>query len=133
MGVDPVSKLFRKCICQFNVHFAFTSFQYGHDSRTNNGLRVFQVNGITTYHLQHPLYPPNRPDAQLQFSPTWIYDGAMALEARSHRNPNLNPDLILQLTEMLLQVNPFIQLYRTAYERFRMNQRNNYILTRASI
>lgn len=100
--------------------FAFTSFQHGQDHRTNGGLRTFQVHGVT-YHLQFPLRAPDQPDVLPRFAQTWIYDGAMALNARTQRNANLDADIIRQLTEMLLHANPFIQLYRTAHERTQQN------------
>lgn len=96
--------------------FAFTSFQHGQDNQTNGGLSTFQVHGVT-YHLQFPLQLPNQPGVLPPFAQTWIYDGNMALNARMQRNPNLDAEVIRQLIDMLLHTNPFIQIYRNAYER----------------
>ncbi|CUS07467.1 unnamed protein product [Tuber aestivum] len=48
----------------------------------------------------------------------YLYDPAFAVQLRSRRAPELNPDLIHSLTLMLQESNPLIQYYLTASELF---------------
>lgn len=121
---DTESKAFHKSIRQFNAIFALKSFQYGLDNRTVNGLRVFQDHGLA-YHTQHPLQPLDQPSGRLRFAQTWVYDGRMAFIDRVRRNSNFDADIIRQLIDMLLHVKPYIQIYRTAYERLQSIPKQN--------
>lgn len=56
--------------------------------------------------------PENATYAQL-----YLYDSVFVGAKRSKHNPNLNQTLLQQLTAMLYKCNPFITMYKTAFER----------------
>lgn len=51
------------------------------------------------------------------YAQLYLYDPTFAVEQRISRNPQLNPDLLHQLTEVLHGYNPFINIYKTAPEK----------------
>lgn len=89
------------------------------DNRTSEiggTFQLFQIHG-ERYHRQGPLLPASELD-DARFSQVYLYDPADATRARSTRAPELNANLIRSLTMMLQDLNPLIQVYLTAQERF---------------
>ncbi len=54
-------------------------------------------------------------EGKLSYAQLYIHDPAEALSMRNRRNPNLNPEIISQLQDLLQDVNPYVALYRHAY------------------
>ncbi len=54
-------------------------------------------------------------EGKLSYAQLYIHDPAEALSMRNHHNPNLNPEIISQLQDLLQDVNPYVALYRHAY------------------
>ena len=95
---------------------------YNADTRvTSRGPpRVFHVHG-EVYHTQGPLEvnsPQNARYAQLYF-----YDSDYAADLRHQQNPELDRQIMGDLTQMLEHHNPYILVYRTAHERLRQMSR----------
>lgn len=63
-------------------------------------------------HFQGPLL--NVDGEQPLFAQLWFYDPEFATELRCQRDTSLQPHILGQLTEMLMDVNPWIALYKTA-------------------
>ena len=68
------------------------------------------------YHRQGPLLLGG--DRDPLYSQIYLYDPAMAAQARAAHAPELDANLIRSLTLMLHECNPLIQVYLTARERF---------------
>ena len=64
-------------------------------------------------HINAELHDNDSP----HYAQLYLYDPTFASEQRITRNPQLNPDLLRQLTETLYVCNPFINIYKTAAER----------------
>ena len=118
-GDNPQAKLFRQGLRQWNSIFAFTSIWFNMDNRASKiggTFQLFQIQGAL-YHRQGPLVPAGGLE-DARFSQVYLYDPAEAARTRSARAPELDADLIHALTMMLHQLNPLIQIYLTAGERF---------------
>ncbi|RPA99496.1 hypothetical protein L873DRAFT_1738466, partial [Choiromyces venosus 120613-1] len=114
---DSTSQTFRSKIQEYNSALSFTSVKYQADTCTANwdpGVQCFQIHG-ELYHLQGPLEPAlhNAP----QFAQLFLYDLQYAANIRFTSHPNLEPQLLEQLTLMLHKCNLFIPIYQTAKER----------------
>ena len=117
VGDTAGSRLFRTKICEYNAALSFTSIKYTRDQRTvnwGNGVQCFQIHG-ELYHLQGPLEPAE--DQHPQFAQLFLFDLAFAADSRSIQHPTLDPVILQQLTDMLHQCNPYIEIYQTAKER----------------
>ena len=116
-GNTTGAKLFRSKIREYNAALSFTSIKYTKDQRTatwGSGVQCFQIHG-ELYHLQGPLQPAA--DHHPQFAQLFLYDPAFAANSRSIQHPVLDSNLLQQLTDMLHECNPYIEIYRTAKER----------------
>ena len=51
------------------------------------------------------------------YAQLYLYDSGFASARRFENNPGLNQILLRQLTAMLYECNPFIAIYKTAFER----------------
>ncbi|OCK94139.1 uncharacterized protein K441DRAFT_562500, partial [Cenococcum geophilum 1.58] len=51
------------------------------------------------------------------FAQLFFYDPAYATNIRANQGPQLDRTILLQLTEMLADCNPFISIYKTARKR----------------
>ena len=113
---DPESRKFRKSLRQYNAAFAFTSVNCNQDKHLSDqpGVTSFNIHG-ELYHLQGPLQTAE--DSVPQYAQLFFFDPVYAAEARSRQNPQLCLRLLQQLTDMLHEVSPYVQLYRTAKER----------------
>ena len=64
------------------------------------------------------------------YAQLYISDPAMALQQRMQWNAELSPTIMSDLQEMLLECNPFVNLYRQAAQRLRDQGQNNNIQAR---
>ena len=114
---DPLSKHFRDNIRQYNSALAFTSLKYTPDPRLPvGGVQNFQIHG-ELYHMQKHINAELHDNDSPHYAQLYLYDPTFAVEQRITRNPQLNPALLRQLTEVLHDCNPFINIYKTAAER----------------
>ena len=126
VGNHELSTHFLRNIRQFNMTFAFTSVgcnTVNATGRSGSGRSSFMIHG-ELYHLQGPVNhvvplsaSNNRGDVP-SYAQLYIYDPAFGVSNRAVNNPDLNVDLIEQLTRMLHaeNVNPFISIYKHAHE-----------------
>jgi hypothetical protein len=115
-GDDPLCRAFRTNIRAYNCAFAFTSISYKKDTRIDfsRGIQCFQIHG-ELFHFQGPLQPA--PHAEPSFAQLFFYDPLFATNIRATNFPRLDRTVLLQLTDMLTDYNPFITVYKTARER----------------
>ena len=114
---DSISRTFRTKIREYNSALSFTSVKYQADTRTANwgsGVQCFQIYG-ELYHLQGPLEPV--PNTTPQFAQLFLYDPQYAANMQYTAHSDLDLHLLEQLTLMLHECNPFIEIYQTAKER----------------
>jgi len=118
-GGDTQSRSFREGLRRWNSIFAFTSTLFNRDKRMDEAGRTFQLFQIhgALYHRQGPLVPAGE-QGDARFSQVYLYDPADAARVRAGLAGELDPNLILSLTQMLQVSNPLVQLYLTAQERF---------------
>ena len=111
----PRARKFRDSICQYNSAFAFTSVAMEVDNAVLNGRGPysFRLHGAM-YHKMGSLHPQD--GQQPVYAQLYIYDDQAALAARNSRNPNLDPFLMEELQQMLIANNPFVPLYKQAYQ-----------------
>lgn len=101
----------------YNNLFAFTSTSATTTTHgvTGGGPLEFQIQGAL-YHYTGSLNPlTNRLP---QFAQLYFYDPDIAASYRALSGEGLDAGIIADLTASLQSVNPFIQIYRTARERF---------------
>ena len=119
-----MGRIFRSKIREYNSALSFTSVKYQADTRTANlgqGIQCFQIHD-ELYHLQGPLEPA--PHALPQFAQLFLYDPQYAASIRFTSHPDLDSNLLQQLTLMLHEYNLFINIYQTAKEQLD-NANNN--------
>ena len=112
-----VARNFRQRIRTYNGSLAFTSVSYTKDTRLDlsSGLHCFQIHG-ELYHYQGPLVPGSQEIPS--FAQLFFYDPDFSTDVRMTRYSDLDRGVVRRLTDMLMECNPFIALYRTAHERF---------------
>jgi hypothetical protein len=95
--------------------FAFTSLAVEIDDSVldGRGPYSFRIHG-DLYHKMGVLHPPN--GRVPSYAQLYIYDEQVALATRNNRNPNLNHVTMAELQEMLNANNPFVPLYKQAYQ-----------------
>ena len=116
-SMDTVARGYRTRIREYNSALAFTSVKYQPDDRPEiqgGGIRCFQIHG-ELYHLQGPLRPHEN-NAPV-FVQLYFYDPIYAAQERGATHPTLDSNILLQLTTELHEINPYIQIYKTARER----------------
>jgi hypothetical protein len=114
---ESYAKDFWEQIRQYNASLTFTSLRYVADERIGNrhgGPTCFQIHG-KLYHIQGPLQEEN--DNIPRYTQLFFYDPTYAAQVRSQQNPQLNQQLLHDLTMILHDINPFIKYYRTAREQ----------------
>ncbi|KIM87861.1 hypothetical protein PILCRDRAFT_3586, partial [Piloderma croceum F 1598] len=114
----PRARKFREGIRQYNSAFAFTSVAVNMDHTILNGRGPysFRIHG-SLHHKMGTLHPHN--PQQPSYAQLYIYDEHAALAARNSRNSNLNHVIMGELQEMLIAINPFVPLYKQAYQVMR--------------
>jgi len=111
---------FRNHIRKYNSALAFVSPKYQASNLTSQGLQYFQIHGVL-YHLTRPL--EHSMNTRPQFAQIFLSDPDDAIEQLSIRPGGyVLPSVIdivhlRQLLEILHEYNPFVTIYRTAYER----------------
>jgi hypothetical protein len=130
---DEQGKAFRENIRRMNVIFAFTSISCNqtelsqnysnntssNSSRTSTYFTPFQIQG-EMYHIQGPLEAENQTGTP-KYAQLYIYDPLYASQMRSIRNDDVDKELILKLSEIITECNPFVSLYRSAYDTLKAN------------
>ena len=117
---ETLARTYRNRIREYNSALAFTSVKYQPDNRSelqDTGFRCFQIHR-ELYHLQGPLRPSE--NASPAFAQLYFYDPTYAAHERHTAHPQLDSSILLQLTTALHEVNPYIQIYKTARERLEM-------------
>ena len=109
-----LSKHFRNNIRKYNSALAFISLKYTSDPRLPAGrVQNFQIHG-ELYHVKRHINADLHDNDSPHYAQLYLYDPIFAVEQRITRNPQLNLDLLRQLTEILHGCNPFINIYKTA-------------------
>jgi hypothetical protein len=118
---DQLCRSFRTNLRAYNCAFAFTSVSYKKDTRIDyaGGIQCFQIYRQLFY-FQGPLRPALYEVPS--FAQLFFYDPAYAADVRANNFPHLDRTVLLRLTEMLTDCNPFITVYRTARERLATQQ-----------
>ena len=127
-GDDPRCHAFRTHFRAYNCAFAFTSVSYKKDTRIDpamGGIQCFQICG-QLFHFHGPLRPPSHETPS--FAQLFFYDPAYATDIRANQYSQLDRTILLRLTEMLTDCNPFIRIYKTARERLATQQADFRIL-----
>lgn len=115
-SAEPFAKDFRSHIRAYNSCLAFTSVNCDPDNRAEgrNGINCFQIHG-ELYHRHGPLEPqPGRLPCYAQLI---FYDPECANTERMRRNTRLKDWVLRRVTDELYEINPYIQIYKTAKER----------------
>ncbi len=63
---------------------------------------------------------------EIIYAQLYIHDPAEALSMHNRRNPNLNPEIMSQLQDLMQDVNPYVALYRHAYLIMKDKPREEY-------
>ena len=107
---DPLSRHLRENIRQYNLASTFTSLKCTPDLRLPaGGIQNCQIHG-QLYHMQRHINAELHDNDPPHYAQLYLYDPEFATEQRITRNPQLNPDLLCQLTEVLHSCNPFINI-----------------------
>jgi hypothetical protein len=88
------------------------TFNGTNKNNDQSGWMPFQIHGELC-HFQGPLTPEE--GAMGVYSQTYFYDSDYASDIRSRQNSNLDKDIFDKLTLLLLNCNPHVTLYRSAY------------------
>src|SRR5882762_11746694 len=117
-GSGQPQKQFRERIRQYNAAFAFTSIAaHINDSvLSGSGPYSFILHG-SLHHKMGALLPP--PGFQPSYAQLYVLDPDSATNARYTRNSNLLPSTMSVLHAMLLQHNPYVQMYKQAHQFLR--------------
>src|SRR5882762_8566521 len=117
-GSGQPQKQFRERIRQYNAAFAFTSIAaHINDSvLSGSGPYSFILHG-SLHHKMGALLPP--PGLQPSYAQLYVLDPDSATNARSTRNSNLVPSTMSDLHAMLLQHNPYVEMYKQAHQILR--------------
>jgi hypothetical protein len=120
-GDDPLCRSFRTNIRAYNCALAFTFVSYKKDARIDfsGNIQCFQIHG-QLFHFQGPLRPALQEVPS--FAQLFFYDPAFATDVRANNFPHLDRTILLRLTEVLIDCNPFITVYQTARERLATQQ-----------
>ncbi len=124
-GNNPLSKAFLQDIRQYNAALAFTSLAVKVDEAitSSSGPYCFCVSG-ELHHQMGSLLPQE--EGKLSYAQLYIHDPAEALSMRNRRNPNLNPEIMSHLQDLMQDVNPYVALYRHAYLIMKDKPREEY-------
>lgn len=108
---------FRENIRQYNLALTFISLKCQLDIRLGpGGYKCFSIHG-QLYHMSRSLSNLDENPENTTYTQLYLYDSVFANAKRSEHNPGLNQSLLEQLTAMFHKYDPFIALYKTAYER----------------
>lgn len=115
----PRGTAFRENLRRYNNIFAFTSV----DCKTSTygvtaGPLDFQIQGAL-YYLTGPLEEIGN---RVRYAQLYFYDAQAATDLRIDFNDNLDGLFLTDFTSFLHEYNPFVQIYLTARERFRLSE-----------
>ncbi|XP_074314587.1 uncharacterized protein LOC141649809 [Silene latifolia] len=118
------SSSFRQLIRMYNSCFQFTSMGAKVDQSVNRGrgCYVFRISGQVN-HWAGSLLPTN--DKAPSFLQLYVYDSSSELQMRANTvgkqegSPDLDPDILSGLKQMLDDVSPLAHMFRTAGERLK--------------
>ncbi|PCH38554.1 hypothetical protein WOLCODRAFT_65178, partial [Wolfiporia cocos MD-104 SS10] len=132
MGVDPRSRSLWDKIRQYNNAFAFMSVAVNVDNAILNGSGPysFKIHGAL-YHKMGSLLPPE--GLQPSYAQLYIHDPQAALDTRNMRNHNLDPGIMGELQVVFEEHNPFVPLYRRAFEILQAKPPEEQLNVRAHI
>ncbi|KAF6160384.1 hypothetical protein GIB67_019153 [Kingdonia uniflora] len=109
------AKSFRSQIHEYNAANTYTSLGVKLDDQILNGRgpKPFSIYGELKHRVGALL-----PDLgkQAAYAQLYIYDSASVLNARISRNPQLNTNVLKIIQDNLMEYNPFVRIYRQAYE-----------------
>jgi hypothetical protein len=119
--LDQNSRLFRQNIRMYNSALSFTSIGAKIDNHITGtrGVYSFRIHG-EIYHSIGTLLPNN--EDYPQFAQIYIYDTDNELQNRMNIMPNLDPNILTELQQMLNDVNPYVETFRQASDMLRSNQ-----------
>ncbi|KAJ8581283.1 hypothetical protein M405DRAFT_938355 [Rhizopogon salebrosus TDB-379] len=100
---------------QYNSAVSFTSLGVKLDecALNNSGPRAFSIHG-ELHHLQGSLLPQE--GNQPVYAQLFIYDSQEATNIRANRNPNLDPNILRELHDILFRYHPWAQICKHAYQ-----------------
>ncbi|XP_053593876.1 uncharacterized protein LOC128667531 [Microplitis demolitor] len=124
-GKHVQSKSFLNAVRSYNNAFQMTSFGANIVSE-GNFMPTFKIQG-QVYHLIGSLFPESdQPSKFLQIY--FIADYNEQINLRMSYNNNLNKNLITDLQNMLLQINPYVHDFKSALESIPLENKDNYQL-----
>jgi hypothetical protein len=111
---------FRDAARHYNSSLSFTSVKYTPDKRLGDagqtgGVQVFSIHG-EYYHQQGPLV--TEPGEKPKFAARLFYDPRDAAKASKDVFDDLHEPLLLELMDTIRNCNPYVEMYKTARERF---------------
>jgi len=109
---EDSGKEFRENIRRYNCAFAFTSVRCERPFAGMSNM-PFQIQGQMR-HIQGPLSVPT--GTATRYSQLYLYDPETAAAERKTNNPQLKRTIIRNITLEIQEVNPLIELYRSAHE-----------------
>lgn len=110
---DDQSKEFRTNIRQYNMALAFTSLGVQDDKTVNRrGAWVFRILGQLSHYSGALAATEESP----QYAQLYLYDPAIALTQRMHRNSNLCTETMASLQDMLSSSHRYATIYKHAFE-----------------
>ncbi|KZT56733.1 hypothetical protein CALCODRAFT_413700, partial [Calocera cornea HHB12733] len=120
---DPNARHFRENIQQYNHALSFVSLGAKKDDRVEGG-------GVYSFRIQgalHHRYGPARPaeGKAPSYNQLYFLDPQVAKLERERRNPNLKPQILWELGEMLRETHAYANLYQHAFQVLQDQERQN--------
>ena len=118
-GQSPYSAEFHHDIRGYNAALAFTSLgvKIDHSVTGTTGPYSFRIHGELCHRMGSLL--PEDDNMERSYAQLYVHDPAEALNIRNRRNPSLNPTVMRELQGMLHDTNPYIPLYKQAFQVMR--------------
>ncbi|GBC01249.1 hypothetical protein RclHR1_04110001 [Rhizophagus clarus] len=109
-GMDSTACLFKQNIRMYNSVLSFTSIGTKIDENVmkTSGVYTFRIHG-KMYHSIGTLLPNDKKHPQ--FVQIYIYDTDNELQNRMNVMPNLDPDILVKLQQMLNNFNPYVKIF----------------------
>ena len=107
---------FRKKIRKYNQVMSFCSLGAKVDqtlANERNGIYTFRVSG-QVHHQIGTAEPSEGEDGK--FAQIYFFENERQTERRNEIFPDLEPEILNRLRDLLGQINPYVQLYKHAYE-----------------
>ncbi|KAG2194274.1 hypothetical protein INT47_009684 [Mucor saturninus] len=123
-NTTPAGKDFFSKIRSYNSTMSFTSLGAKIDHSVGNnigGAYSFRIHGTICHKIGSILPMSERELARPQFAQIYIYDPASQIEQRHRNAPNLERDVLEKIQAVLMDINPFVSLFRTMDQVSRQN------------